>query len=99
MAKACSPISMQVEVSSENSGLKLNPSDVKNALLRSTSATGRFRNSMRPGCVGVVMVGKTTRARGSHRWRRDEFCADPVSRGHDFPLLPDHLRHAPGADA
>jgi hypothetical protein len=56
MTKACSPTSMQVPPSSENAGLKLNPSFAKNALLRSRSATGRLTNSMRPGCAGVVMV-------------------------------------------
>src|SRR6478736_3732237 len=57
MTNACSPTSMHVAVSSVNIGLKLNPSCVKNAVLRSTSATGMFTNSMRPGCAGVLMVG------------------------------------------
>jgi hypothetical protein len=54
MTKACSPTSMQAAVSSVNFGLKLNPSFAKNAWLRSRSATGRFTNSMRPGCVVTV---------------------------------------------
>src|SRR3954452_9159501 len=33
----------------------MNPSFAKNALLRSRSATGMLTNSMRPGCVGVLM--------------------------------------------
>src|SRR3954447_1326557 len=61
MTLACSPTSMQAAVSSLKFGLKLNPSFTKNALLRSRSATGRFTNSMRPGCAGVVMVGRPAR--------------------------------------
>ena len=65
MTKACSPTSMQAADSSVIVGLKLNPSFVKNAVLRATSATGMFTNSMRPGCAGVVMVGLQWVA----RWR------------------------------
>src|SRR4051794_11402696 len=56
MTKACSPTSMHAALSSVNSGLKLNPSFAKNALLRSRSATGMFTNSMRPGCAGLVIL-------------------------------------------
>jgi len=57
--------SMQAALSSVIIGLKLNPSAAKNVLLRSTSATGRFTNSMRPGCAGVVILGLQWVA----RWR------------------------------
>src|SRR3954464_10876311 len=56
MTKAWSPTTTEAAVSSLNFGLKLNPSLAKNALLRSTSATGMLTNSMRPACAGVVMV-------------------------------------------
>ena len=56
MMNACSPTSMQAAVSSVNAGLKLNPSCSKNAMLRSTFATGMFTNRVRPACAGVVMV-------------------------------------------
>ena len=71
MTNASSPTSMQAAVSSVSIGLKLNPSFAKNALLRSMSATGRFTNSMRPAWAGVVMMGPTRPARGTHRRTAD----------------------------
>jgi hypothetical protein len=57
MTIACSPTPMLAAVSSSvNLGSKLNPSLVKNALLRWRSATGMFTTSMRPACAGVVMA-------------------------------------------
>ena len=56
MTKARCATSMQAAASSVSSGLELNPGLAKNAVLRSTPATGRLTNSMRPGCAGGVMV-------------------------------------------
>jgi len=61
ITEACSPTSMQAAVSSVKAGLKLNPRSPKNALLRSTSATGRFTNKVRPGCAGAIIEGLQSR--------------------------------------
>ena len=48
---------MQAAFSLVKAGLKVNPSSVKNAVLRATSATGMFTNSVRPGVAGLVTRG------------------------------------------